>query len=170
MFTYIPNLVEEEFLKVNIFIPFTKIQDATLISLFNYNVKFIQLEDGFDYSNYFKTRWEEGKTFVNVEHDIVVYPGAIKALWDCPEDWCVYDYTTINWSEQLAELNSVPLGCVKISSKMIELLKDCWNEPINWSYCDSHLFQVCKKVGLHPHQHFPGVTNANPAFLERRKI
>jgi hypothetical protein len=56
--------------------------------------------------------WREGRTLVVVEHDIVVYPGAIGAMLDCPEPWCVTVYR-VN-----AEYEGY-LGCVRFSGRLL---------------------------------------------------
>ncbi len=159
-----PPLDTVEYPQIVIFIPYTKIQPATLISLVGYNYTPIQLEGDFGYSHYFKDRWKEGKTFINLEHDVVVYPGAIKAMWDCPREWCVYDYHLPNhWRRNLEkEVNGIPTGCMKISKEMIEKTRGYWDKPIIWDQCDQHM----TRCGLQVHQHFPSVVNANPVFLK----
>ena len=118
----------------------------------------------YGYSEYFRQRWAEGETFINLEHDVVVYPGALKALWDCPEPWCVCDYhLPCHWDRDLEkEINGVPLGCMKISKEMIAKTKGHWDEKVMWDRCDLHL----TKAGFKVHQHRPGVVNANPEFLK----
>lgn len=163
MFTYIQNEVISDAEKIKIFIPYTEIQPATKIALIGYNYTPIEVKGDFGYSNYFKDRWEEGQTFINLEHDVVVYPGALKALWDCPEEWCVYDYHLPNhWSRNLEiEVNGIPLGCMKISDKMIEKTKALWDTAVIWNKCDQHLTKCHLKI----HQHHPGIVNANPSLL-----
>ena len=46
---------------------------------------------------------------VIVEHDIVVNPGSVSELVECPEHWCVFPY------EYLDDHYGVGLGCVKFS-------------------------------------------------------
>lgn len=160
---YVPNLDTVEQEKIKIFIPYTKIQPATLISLIGYKYTPVKVEGDFGYSNYFKDRWNEGETFINLEHDIVPYPGAISAIWDCPLEWCVYDYHLPNhWNRNLEdEVNGIPLGCMKISAEMIKKTARMWDKPIIWNKCDQHL----TRCGLQVHQHYPSVVNANPALL-----
>lgn len=170
MFTYVPNPDTEDNERLKIFVPYTEIQPVTSITLFQYNYVPVKTEGPFAYSHYFEMRWQVGETFINVEHDIAVWPGALKEIWDCKELWCAYDYVVSDWEHQEAELRAVHLGCTKISAEMISLLPHCWDEEVNWNVCDLHLFKQAKEVGIKPHQHFPGVINANPALLDRRKI
>jgi hypothetical protein len=150
--------------EISIFIPYTEIQPATLISLIGYTYTPVKVEGEYGYSYYFRDRWRSGKTFINLEHDIVVYPGALKALWDCPREWCVYDYhLPVHWERNLEhETRGIPLGCMKISAEMISKTKDLWDVPVPWSYCDFRL----TGCGLNVHQHHPGVVNANPELLK----
>ena len=45
-----------------------------------------------DYGIYFAGLWDAGAPFVIVEHDIIPWPGAIRALLDCPEPRCTHRY------------------------------------------------------------------------------
>lgn len=151
-----------------VFVPFTKIQPGTQIALIGTEYTPVRIEGDFGYSSYFKDRWNEAETFINIEHDVIVYPGAISALLSCPEHWCAYDYSsTSNWAAEgsMGILHSVHLGCMKISKEFIEKTKGIWDKPVDWHLCDVHLFDEATKAGIKPHQHFPGVVNANPVRI-----
>lgn len=81
------------------------------------------LIDETDYGNMIRDAWHEGEGFILVEHDIAPWPGAIKQLINCPEDWCGYEY--IQGSHQLGWA----IGCVKFSSKLVKQLP---NFPDRW--------------------------------------
>ena len=153
-----------EYPEILIYIPHVKIQPATLISLMGYNYIPVETLGDYGYYEYFKKRWEEGKTFINLEQDIVPYPGALKELWDCPQDWCMYDiHVPCRWNLNLEDSNigGYPLGCMKISSEMIKSTPKLWEKPIKWDEIERILIP-----GIFPvHQHRPGVVNANPAYL-----
>lgn len=153
--------------EIKVYIPFTKAQDATIISTWDYDpIKVDTSKTG--YSQYFKDRWNDRETFINIEQDVVIWDGAIESLINCSQPWCLYDYKSEPWDYNM--LRSVHLGCTKITSSLIEKTKEIWDDEIEWDKCDIHLFREAREAGIRPHQHFPAVTNANPAFLARRRI
>lgn len=157
---YPPSENTIEYPQLNIFIPYTDIKPATLIALIGYNYMPVKLEGDYGYYEYFKKRWDERKTFINIEHDVVVYPSALEAIWNCPEEWCAYDYhLPIHRKQSLG--SNVPLGCVKFSPSFIEKTHDLWSEPVKWNVFDVHI----AKLGLSVHQHYPSVVNASEALL-----
>lgn len=161
-----PNTVEWPHVKV--FVSYTKFYPATLIALIGFNFQPVKTEGEFGYWMYFKERWREGQTFINIEQDIVVWPGAVKALWDCPHDWCAYDFHLPN--HQMRNLENekvgVPIGCVKFSAKLIAETPEMWQEPVAWEYCEQNITKYLVAKGLRVHQHHPGVVNANEVFLD----
>ena len=158
-----PKLDSISYPRIKIFIPYTDIQPATLIALIGYNYTPIKVEGDFGYSNYFKQRWEEKEKFISIEHDIVIWPGALEAIWDCPGELCTYDLQLPNHRTRNLEIDTtcVPPGCIKFSKEFIEKTPGFWDKPVKWDMCDQHLI----KCGIKVHQHFPGVVNANPALL-----
>jgi hypothetical protein len=163
---YYPKPNSIEYPQIKVFVPYVNMQPATAISLigYNYTPVFTDPKDDYSYSKYFKERWEKKETFITIEQDIVVYPRALEALWDCPKPWCVCDFHLPN--HRLRNLETVdngnyPMGCMKISKEMIEALPNYWGEDIHFSKVEWKFIP-----GLYPiHQHFPGVVNANPALL-----
>lgn len=168
MFTYVPNPVTDECEKLTIFVPHVEIQPATKIALIGYPYTPAETLGEFGYFEYFKQRWAEEKTFISIEQDIVVYPGALKAIWDCPEELCVYDFhLPCHWDRNLEEEKvGLPIGCIKISEEVIKKTKDHWNvEPVLPYEVDLHFTKIVGK-GVKVHQHHPGVVNANLALLK----
>lgn len=88
----VPNIDEDERFQIPLFLPHVTMQPATRIALIGYRYTPVKTEGVYGYCEYFQTRWKEGKTFLNIEQDIVVWPGAIQALWTCPRPWCGYDF------------------------------------------------------------------------------
>ena len=121
-------------------------------------------DDPHDYARYFAARWAEGETFINVEHDVVPWPGAIEALLACSEPWCCYGYHQ-SCHRQTGIGIAGPLGCVKITAELIAATPGAWDEPCAWDYCDCRLRDVACPLGFRGHEHFPGVVNANSVLL-----
>ena len=113
------------------------------------------------YHDLLASLWAEGEGFVVVEHDIVVYPGAIRAMLDCPESWCVTVYR-VN-----AEYDGY-LGCVRFSEALVRAEPDAMDAagrlaygppPRYWGWVDSRLGQVLTDRGYRKHRHWPAVTH-----------
>ncbi len=163
---YSPKVNSIEYPHILVFVPYVDLLEATLISLIGYNYIPVKTSKDNDYSygEYFKQRWDEGKTFISIEQDIIIWPGALEGLWDCPREWCMYDFHLPN--HRLRDLESpnvggLPLGCMKISDKMIKKTKDLWDKPCLFSEIEWRLTPDLLQV----HQHFPGIVNANKALL-----
>jgi hypothetical protein len=154
---------------MKIYIPYTEIQPATRIALIGYEYipKFLLGEYG--YQQYFKDRWDDGESFINIEHDCVPWGGSIDELENCPELWCCFDYSLPNHKLRSLEeeVNGIPLGLMKISGNMIKQLKGCWDKPVFWYQCDIHLTKTALEHGLKVHQHYPSIINANAVLAER---
>lgn len=159
--------------EMRIYVPHTEIQTITGSLLSQYPWTGVQLEGVTDYGDYLQERWDEELPFINIEHDVVWWDGAIEEIWGCEEPWCVYNY------DRNDIVDGAPLGLAKISTKLIKNLPGIWdslrNEPNirkdagcpEWGYCDQWLFEEAKKKKIYPHQHKPGIINANPKFFQK---
>jgi hypothetical protein len=110
--------------------------------------------------------WEEGRGWINVEHDIVPWPGALRLLWDCSCDWGGYAYS-------LGNAYASYLGCTKFSDALVQAhpdavrridgLKPDGTAPRYWGRLDTRLKQVLEdQLGLVMHLHWPAVGHMNP--------
>lgn len=148
---------------MKIYVPYTKLSEATQIALVGYDYIPVDVSVR-GYSDFLLERWREGESFINIEHDVVPWPGAIEAIAECPEPWCGYAYHVG------ASLDPHPywhpmLGCVKIGAELIRRTADCWDSPVEFFDCDVVLATRGYAAKLSPHRHFPGVVNANPFLL-----
>lgn len=163
---------------MKVYVPATEVQLATRLYMQNQLVeKDVQYEivdvylDPWAYTGHLEECWHRGETFVNLEHDIVPWPGAITAITECTEPWCFYGYVP---EIDCVKNGCAPLGLAKITSELIKLYPDVWKvmreyyTPLDYEYVwqqnDIWLFDyiVNQKKGAPPHQHFPSVFNANP--------
>jgi hypothetical protein len=64
--------------------------------------------------------WRMGEGFMLVEHDIIVVPGLIQELEECPEDWCVAPHTY----SVGAIMPHYGLGCAKFSGDLLKRVPD----------------------------------------------
>lgn len=149
---------------MNVFVPYTQLERITRCALGGTGFKAIKMSDDEAYVRYFEERWAEGETFINVEHDVVPWPGAIEELWKCPEPWCAHGY--MPYDDLTSDSYSVFLGCAKISGKLIQALPNCWKEKPtrHWNNCDGQLTQYARARGFNVHQHHPAVLNIGQGF------
>ncbi len=120
-----------------------------------------------EYSDFLKERWDDRESFINVEHDVVPWSGAIESLIDCPEPWCGYAYH-VGASRDPHPYWHPMLGCTKIGLELIERIPDCWDSPVAWYDCDVQLATRGYAAGMSPHHHHPDVIHINPLVLSAR--
>jgi hypothetical protein len=159
-------------------VPHVELIDATRIFLSWYDehtpdsVKYFQLsEDPWSYVDYLQARWDEGRSFINLEHDVVPWPGSPERLWACLKPWCVHGYRI------KLETPCAPFGFVKFTDSLIGTLPNVWQDmslmlhndlPHDaWAHADSWFYNYATKRGIQPHTHLPSVLNANPRYLSR---
>lgn len=61
--------------------------------------------------------WAERETFINLEQDKIPAPGALRAIFDCPEPWCIYPHYA-NQGDWVAE--NPTLGCAKFAAELMQ--------------------------------------------------
>jgi hypothetical protein len=114
----------------------------------------VLVEDDYTYGRTLAEYWQRGETFVNVEHDIVPWPGAIQEVLNCEHAWCGYDYP-------VGEAGVMPgaIGCVKFSEKLMRHSPsktcDAWADT-KWNKLDGVIF---KSMPGHWHRHEPAVAH-----------
>lgn len=110
------------------------------------------------YSELIHKYWNDHKGFIIVEHDVIPWPGALKALWSCKHEWCGYSYPL-----HAQGLFGGYLGCTKFSAaftdKYPKVPTYIWNS--NWQTIDGILLtQLRKETGKkYFHLHFPPVAH-----------
>jgi hypothetical protein len=154
---------------MNVFVPYTEIQPATLEALKPYEFTPVRMVTDYDYLNYFHTRWEHGECFVNCEHDTVFHAGAIEELENCNYEWCAFG---ISESDNFVEGTVVSLAMMRFKARFIKKCPDLWEKMYttdigywglpSWKWCDVWLQRYTRKKGIICHQHYPPVVNANP--------
>lgn len=122
-----------------------------------YDWEAIEVSGSWGYTDYFIDRWANRIPFINVEQDVITWPGAIESLWNCSEEWCAFTYEGYN---------TVPvLGCCKFTASFINRIPKVWieqklsklREP-GWYWLDGWLWQYLNHE--YPHMHYPNVINA----------
>lgn len=125
---------------MKIFIPFTKLRSEVVMAVAKTGIDYelVPLIKYTDYSKFLKRRWEEGKTFINVEHDVII-PGKeiMESMWNCDKPLCVTGYTYRYREANPPEVTF--LGCVKIGADLIKNSQGLFDEPAPWSVCDGFI-------------------------------
>lgn len=125
--------------------------------------QFEHMTDGEAYYRLLKRLWTAGEGVITVEHDVVVYPGAIQSLVDCPEPWCTLPYyCSVGWIVD-------GLGATKFAAEFTREHPDfldppfptCCNHVTNYCGLDRTITHKMEEMGLKPHVHLPGVVNLN---------
>lgn len=156
---------------MRIFVPYTELQRATRIALRHHDYTTVNVART-GYLAYWQARWKDGQTFINVEHDVVPWPGALEQLWECPKPWCAFGYA-----------EPVPgypvLGCAKFSAEAIAAAPELpapgyirshkWattaEEATSWLTMDRLIGHALLGAGVMPHRHNPPVSNLNPIYV-----
>jgi hypothetical protein len=119
------------------------------------------------YHGLLESVWREGRGFILVEQDIVVWPGALAALEACPEPRCGMAYS-------LSTGYGSWLGCARFSDRLvadnpgvfqaIDALPFDGTPRRYWGRLDTRLDTVlAQQVGAPMHVHWPAVGHLNPA-------
>lgn len=166
---------------MRIFCPYTDVQNATMTALSLYLIDaavFVDVSREWAYLDYLDARWADGKTFINIEHDVVPWLGAFEQLWECSHDWCFFQYASMPGE---AFCPPPAIGLVKFTDKLIRRLPRVWTDwrehydeykavpgvgpSYPWNHLDWCIYQYAKARGVEPHQHWPSVVNAKPTSL-----
>lgn len=112
-------------------------------------------DEGYTYGDMVAEAWNQGG-FVLVEHDIVPWWGAVRELWECEYDWCVFPYP------QGAGMPDPALGCCKFSDDLVNtyprLQHDMKNVP--WHQLQERILPFLWNKGYQWHVHWPPVAHA----------
>ena len=149
-----------------VFVPHTRLNPATRVFLAQaqatgHDIRLVDVsDDPHAYLKHMRDRWAEGAPFINIEHDIVPWPGALESLECCPQMWCAFGYDTL-----ARDFLQPPLGLARFSAEFIYSLPDLWLDDLPWQALDEHLYRYAQREGYLAHQHRPSVLNANPDSL-----
>lgn len=137
---------------MNVFVPFTKLRSETFSAV--PTATFIPLLDKeMGYGQYFRDRWREGKTFINVEHDVVPDNRILELLWDCDQPFCFAGYVYPGQTK----FDTSYLGCAKISEQLIKENPNLFDDPVIWYGCEGRILELvngrlcCHGSVLHLH-------------------
>ena len=107
------------------------------------------MQDDLHYGRLLAENWR-GDVIV-LEHDVVPWVGAMDAISDCSEPWCVYRYpfapNAIRWA----------LGCLRVNSELVAAhpdLPERWSGVV-WNQLDAAVVAALSSVAEGPHFHDP---------------
>jgi hypothetical protein len=98
--------------------------------------------DVYAYFDAIKSIWEDGESFIVVEHDIVAPPGSLDSMTTCSKPWCALPYETPMGM-------TLALGCTKFemvrdNPKFFESLD---RSRCNWSVFDGYIAHGLRQLG-----------------------
>lgn len=118
----------------------------------------VLLDGDTEYARVLSALWRASESFVLVEGDVVPWPGAVRALLDCPEPWCGHNYPIASG------FNCGTLGCVKFGAALMRQWPSLWVrwEGTPWRQLDIAVFRaVAAATGMIDfHVHTPPVAHA----------
>lgn len=153
-------------MSVPVYVPHIRLNEATRVFLacsqaMGHDIRLVDVaDDDHAYLNHLRSCWERQETFINIEHDVVPWPGALESLECCPQMWCSFAYDAA-----AADFARAPLGLAKFTSEFIDAIPDVWESDISWQDLDAHLWRYATQRGHQAHQHRPSVLNANKDIL-----
>jgi hypothetical protein len=139
--------------------PFTSVRPVVkqVLSSYGLHVEYVDLTGDDDaYRKLLQRLWNEARTVVIVEHDILPWPGAVEELYSCSCAWGAYTYK-LHGGYGIFH----GLGCAKLSTELMKATPGIWDEPIQWNLLDQILLFTAREQGLEPHHHRPAVIHLN---------
>lgn len=162
--------------RATLYCPYTSLSNATKIFLASPQtvpcpVTMVDVSiDEHAYHQYLATVWADNRDFINMEHDIVPWPGAIQSLLDCDRPWCFFGYQDM-LEDTVAQAGCAMFGLVRFRAKILRDLDGVWScPPLHWRQCDIHFYDYATRNGWAPHQHHPSVFNANLRILDQHGL
>ena len=148
---------------MRIIAPCTERTDENMLCLADlrnagFEVENVLLTDDLAYGRLLADLWDEGETFLNIEHDIFgVTPEIVREFETCPEEWCSSPYDYFNKSAKGRPGGG--LGCTKFGAKLMARWPEametarqlpCTGHPIgHWCVMDLTIYRVLRRGGLY---------------------
>ena len=115
-----------------------------------------KVNDGDGYWTLLRDSWAEGREFFIVEHDVLVWQGAIQQMTECEGDWC--SLPTICRGRMI----TTTFGCVRFGQATIDRNPDFWEDiPTTWFHLDAGFADKMGWPYIRPHVHWPAATHLN---------
>ena len=147
-----------------VYCPYTRVGEATEVFLANpstvpYPVVMVDVSAGpWGYHDYMAGAWRRRKDFINIEHDVIPWPGAIQELMSCSEPWCFFGYQ--DQCKDVAANGAAMFGLVRFRRKIMMELPDLWTDRKTalgdcsdyqaWGHLDIWMFPYATERGFYP--------------------
>lgn len=151
---------------MRVFLPYTRIQPVTRYAMRHYEYTAVRLDGTDGYSRFLEERWNEAEDFVNVEHDVIPWRGAIEEIKACPQPWCTFLTDVDNKMFRIPTLNVAKFGAQLLRDHPIDWAAQRVDKFPSWQHCDSWIKIGLETRGVEVHYHSPAVINANPLLVE----
>jgi hypothetical protein len=151
----------EEPADVTVIIPYTKPSHTLQTAIDCLRIQQVQpylvrVGDGDDYWRLLRQQWAMGGPFFIVEQDVLVWQGAIRAMFECDEKWCTL--ATMCHGRMI----TTTFGCVKFGQQVIEQNPGFWDDiPTTWFHLDANFTDKMGWPFIKPHSHWPPATHLN---------
>ena len=138
-------------LVTTVVVPFTSVEPEVREALLEFHPRYVDVSDSdWGYWRLLCDLWAGRQTFVVVEHDVVPPLGAVRALLDCPRDWCGHAYP-------MGAIAGTALGCVKLGAGLMERTPNAVSRILpqhrSWRALDSMVLGTLRNNGEEEHVH-----------------
>lgn len=108
------------------------------------------------YAGMLAALWQDGREFINLEHDVAPWPGALIDLWSCPQPFCYFCYPS--WSQGHL---TAGLGCMKFGQRVLDRIPNSWEDwgNVPWWDLDGAIVSDVIEAGFEGHVHSPPVAH-----------
>ena len=151
----------EEPADVKVLVPYVKVNHRLQTVVDCLRIQHVQpevhkVDDGDAYWRLLRDTWAEGREFYVVEHDVLVWQGAIQMMSGCEADWCTLP--TMCHGRMI----TTTLGAVKFGAKLIEQNPGFFDDIApTWFHLDAGIADKMGWPFIKPHSHWPPATHLN---------
>jgi hypothetical protein len=157
-------------LDTTVAVPFTSLRAETVVALTGEQVRYSPMLDDGSYFELLRDLWVDGRSFIIVEHDIVVNETTLDELRVCDHDWCAMPFP------YRGNPMAYSLACAKFSAALIarnpDLMEivgqrsDAKHPPRHWCRMDAWIWQLLTDRGevRHEHSRSQPVGHVGPQF------
>lgn len=144
-------------LDTTVAVPFKALTAETVVGLHGEAVRYAPMLTDSSYWELLDDLWRDGKSFITVEHDIVVTETTIDELKVCDHDWCAMPF------HYRGDDHAYALACSKFSRQLITRhpdlmeiigqMQDAKHPPRHWCRLDMWLYLELTERGEKRHEH-----------------
>lgn len=146
---------------VRVFVPYVKANQRLQLVIDCLRIQSVQpelvkVDDGDAYWRLLRDAWSGGERFFVVEHDVVVWQGAIRTMEACEARWCTLP--TMCHGRMI----STTFGAVRFSAELIRQTPGFFDDIApTWFHLDANFADKMGWPYIRPHPHWPPATHLN---------